>query len=439
MTYDEFLIETSSLIAAIDQKISEQLSVIMQHEKFRELESIWTSLKQLVDTKGTHTSIRIRILDMSWREISEDLNLSYDIQRTSLYQRIYSRELNTAGGLPFGMILVCHRLSVDGSSGVYEDLSDFDDIYTAQLLGDLGDRCLCQILVGIDEKFFGDAPDIIFSDTERLRRIVESDDFRPWQNLRKASGARFLNIVMPDYLLRRPYCDYQSSFIFTETSNDSSACLWGNAIFLLAMNVVREFIRVSWFGFLRACDEREHTGAIVELPNGEPAVPKILLPAENDSDWADFGLTVLSSLYLSDYPGFFSNSSVITCHNDNERMTGMMQTNLMAMRFSHYVKVMLRDRVGSYDTPDECKKFLSSWLSKYVMNSIFHDESVMARYPLKSYDIKVVPRRDDQTIYDCELKLEPQYQYDLTTAVIVLSASVRNNAAKDNSNEEEKS
>lgn len=430
-SYDEIIADISALIVTLDQEISKQLSVIMHHEKFKTLEADWLSLRNVVFTEYSTSRIKVKILDISWQEISEDLNLSYDIRRSSLYHKIFSKELNTAGGLPFGLIGVSHHLSLDGGTNIYrDDLNDFDDIYTAQLLSELGEACLCHMVVGLDEFFFGDDPEVILQDRQKLARIIDSDDFKPWVNLRNNSSSRFLNVALPDYLVRKPYSYYKSNFIFNETCDSSFSGLWGNAIYLVLINVIREFARVSWFGFLRAYDETAKSGAIVTLPNNQLVIPKMSLCVEDDSNWADLGLTVLTNIYLTDYYGFFSNSSVKTSENEKERLVNMMQTTLMACRFSHYLKVLLRDKVGSYDTPDECRSFLSGWISKYVMSSTFSDESVIARYPLKSFEITVTERPDDSTIYDCDLKIEPQYQFDISTASILLTTTVRSQSSK---------
>ncbi len=428
MSNDDCLELISSLIIAIDQKISKQLSVIMHHQKFKELEANWRSFHQLVNIDYSKHRVKIKLLDISWYEISKDLNLSYDIKRSSLYYKIYSKELNTAGGLPFGLIVVAHHLSDDlNSFDLLDHYGDFDDVYTAELLGDLGKACFAQVIIGLDEYFFGDAPQVIIPNITKLARIIESDDFKSWQNLANHPNANFLNVVLPNYLIREPYVNYAHDFLFTEVGKREDCTLWGNSVFLLAMNVVREFTRISWFGFLRAYDENGEHGAIVELPNKAQLIPKISLAVENDSEWARLGLTVLSNIYLTDIYGFFSNSSVKRFHNETEKIVNMMQTNLMLCRFSHYIKVLLRDKVGNYDSPKECKEFLASWISKYVMNASFSDESVIARYPLKSYEITVTAQKDDPTIYDCEVIIEPQYQYDISTVSITLTTLVRNN------------
>lgn len=425
MTNDECLSLISNLIVGIDQKISQQLSKIIQHKNFRELEALWRSLFVLVNTEYSTSRVKIKVLDISWGEISKDLNLSYDIKHTSLYYKIYSKELDTAGGFPYGALAICHRLSNDNNNDDYFT-NDFDDIYTTQLLGELGDVCLCQILIGLDEYFFGDNPDAILHNQERIQRIVQSQDFIAWQNLRKNKSSRFLNIVFPDYLVRKPYENYFSKFVFNETLTGACEGLWGNAVFLLVSNIIREFSRISWFGFLRAYDENGEHGAVVKLPKPLRVVPKSNFSVESDNYLSDFGLTVLSNVYLTDFYGFYSNSSVKYSKNDTEKVINMMQTNLMSCRFSHYIKVILRDKVANYDTPEDCKKFLDNWISKYVMNSSFADESIVSQYPLKNAEIEVFARKDDATVYDCEVKIEPQYQYDLSTVSITLLTSARN-------------
>ncbi|KFD83042.1 hypothetical protein DN41_3154 [Vibrio cholerae] len=228
---------------------------------------------------------------------------------------------------------------------------------------------------------------------------------------------------MPEYLLRSAYQGYAAGFIFNEVNRCENA-LWGNASYLLACNVIREFDRISWFGFLRSYNEFGSYGAIVENLEGKPTQAKVDIFSEEDGFWAEHGFIVLSSLYLTQQKGFFSNQSVWRAPNDAAKVLGMLQTSLMACRFGHYIKAQMRDQIGRYDSADDCKRNLERWLQKYISEVDYGEDSVMARYPLKACEVTLQEDPQDSTRYLCQIMLQPQYQYDIMDAQVVLSTSI---------------
>lgn len=414
----QFKAVLSSLIRAVDSKLSAQLSEVVQHSEFKKLESSWTSLKQLCVLPISQRRTRIKMLDLSWHRLSADLNLSFDLKRSQLYRKIYMRELDTAGGTPFGMLVVDHKVSAD-----FAEDDEFDDLYTLQLIAELGERSLCSVVLGVDEYFFGDEPARQLHDNARIKRILDSQDFQSWQILRQHRASRFLHLVLPEYRLRGPWKDTPAGFVFNESHGENSV-LWGNPAYLLTANVLREFDRISWFGFLRAYDEYGSYGAILPEFSAKPIESKVALYSEEDGFWAEQGFVPLTNLYLSEQSGFFSNQSVWKTPTESSRLLGMLQTNLMACRFGHYIKAQIRDQLGSYDSATDCKQRLEKWLRNYISEVDYGEDAVMARYPLKSCDIDLTEDPNDPTRYLCQITLQPQYQYEILDAQIVLSTSV---------------
>ncbi|WP_211829602.1 type VI secretion system contractile sheath domain-containing protein [Kistimonas asteriae] len=419
------------LIAELDAVLSEQLTLVVRHGQFQALEASWRSLEGTVLAQGSKGGQRLKLLDCTWAELSADLNLASDIRRSGLFRKVYSRELDTAGGEPFGLLLVDHRVSAGASSA-----TGFDDLYTLQLLADLGARSLCPVVSGVDRQFFGDDPLRILHDRSRVSRILDSEDMASWQLLRTIESARFLGLVLPGIRLRTRWQDCFPGFVFSEPA-DNEGELWGSASWAFVANVMGEFNRISWFGFLRSCDEAGVSGAIVNHPgetgSNRQGIPNYLfspvadidLPAEQDTFWAELGFIPLCSIYLSGQLGFFSNQSVYRadCHH-NEQVKTMIQTTLMACRFAHYVKVLARDLVGSWDSADECRQLLQNWIQDYVSEVDYGEDVVMARYPLKAANVVLTADPDDQTRYRCEISLLPQYQYDYLDSYIQLATDV---------------
>ncbi|EHY1015691.1 type VI secretion system contractile sheath large subunit [Vibrio vulnificus] len=404
------------LISEIDTSISEQLSDVIQHPNFKQLEASWTGLKSLAQLQVSQRRVKIKMLDLSWSMVSADLNYSFDLKQSSLYRKLYSNELDTAGGSPFGMVMVDHNISAD-----YADDQEYDDLYTLQLLSELGELCFCPMVLGTDEFFFGDEPRRLLHDSARIERILTSRDFVSWQLLREKNSSRFLHLVMPEYLIRQPYRQYQAGFVFNERQQEKYA-LWGSSAYLLLGNVMQEFDRISWFGFLRSYDETGSYGAIVQ--DSKELKTKVEIYSEDDGFWSSQGFMPLTSIYISGHKGFFSNQSVWQAPDEAQRQLGMLQTNLMACRFAHYIKVQIRDQVGRYDSAETCRRSLERWLEQFISNVNYGEDAVLARYPLRSCYVRIEEAPHDKTHYLCEIMLQPQYQYEMMDAKVVLTTSV---------------
>lgn len=410
----------AQMIKDLDQQISTQLSVVMQADEFKKLEASWFGLHSLISLPVSSRRIKVKLLDFSWSMLSTDLNQAFEIKRSALYKKVYSNELDTAGGQPFGLLVVDHHVNSE-----LDESHDFDDLYTLQLVAELGEQSLCPVVMGVNNYFFGDEPARLMHDHTRIKRILSSLDLQSWALLRNHSSSRFLHLVLPEYRIRQPRKNYAAGFVFNER-NINANVLWGNAAYLLAVNVIREFDRISWFGFLRAHDNVGNHGAVINIKDesGSLLKARIDIFSESDGFWAEQGFVPLSSIYLSQQLGLFSNQSVWQPTSEVNKASGMLQTNLMACRFGHYIKVKMRDRIGRFDSAASCQRDLMRWLETYISNLDYGDEAIMARYPLKSADVKFIEDRYDSTRYHCQITLQPQYQYEMLDSHITLMTDV---------------
>ncbi|MCL6271443.1 type VI secretion system contractile sheath large subunit [Sansalvadorimonas sp. 2012CJ34-2] len=427
----EFVMQ--GLIAEIDERISRQLEPVIQDNHFKKLEALWRNLRALAGEGYPAGQVRIRILDMTWSQLSDDLNLSFTLKDSSLYRRIYQQEFSTSGGHPFGLLLVDHAVTTD-----LDPDTGHDDLYTMQLLGQLGHESLCPVLLPVADHFIGtDDPDV-WTDPERVGRIFASDDFTGWRQLRSEKVSQFIGLTMPAIRIREPWANYQNQFLFDEQSAFAadSSTLWGNSAFALARNVLREFCRISWFGFLRSGTDARSGGALVDLYS-EPVISMRITPAL-DNFYSENGFVPLANGYLDNKIGIFSNRSVFQPEgagagagvgesSSDAAVISMLQTTLLACRIGHYLKAQIRDKIGSYKSASECERELNAWLQTYTSNVEHAEEHILARYPLKKSMVKV--EGDSGTgRFHCQVSMQPQYQFDFLTSSIVLRTELGRNS-----------
>ena len=408
----------AKVILDLDEALSRQLSLVIQAASFKALEASWRGIEFLVSESASFRKVKLKILDWDWDAISRDLRYSFELKRTGLYRKIYSDEFDMAGGTPFGLLLVDHKIK----SNDEEDVNS-DDLYTVQLLSELAEVALCPAILGVDYCFWGDEPGHLFQDLSRIDRILKSSDFNSWALLREKPSSRFLSLVFPEYLVRSSYQHHCAGFLFNERPTHKNM-LWGNAAYLLVANVIREFDRTNWFGFLTSYNASGSYGAIVQ--SQEPIVSRIDIHSEDDPFWRAHGFIPLSSVYLTHQKGFFSNQSVWRPSDKDSENEASLQTHLMACRFAHYIKAQIRDRIGRFETPDSALDVLKRWLQKYTSSSSHSTERAMAAYPLHSFQIKVEKINGDETKYQCEVILTLKYQSNLQNVQVFLSTPLNN-------------
>ncbi|PSW21399.1 hypothetical protein C9I98_05540 [Photobacterium sanctipauli] len=456
--FDEGMLESpqalrasvNRLIAEIDRAVSEQLSALIHHPEFTQLESSWRGVETLVSLPVNYQKIKVKLLDLSWDGLSYELNTAVSLKRTSLYNLIGNRELNTSGGQPYGMIVVDHKVSMNFET-------DFDDLYTLELLAQMGDLCLCPFITSPADDFFGESGADWLSDTARVNKILEGPEFISWQRLRSLSISRFIGLTLPNVCLRRPYSNHSArQVVFTEYQDANSNVsgpsasgasvsgqgmsgqggavqgLLGNSAFLFASIAIREFNRINWFGFMKSRWQDKYCGSLVNLPtsgSGTTAThqpsPDIRFITEMGGFYADSGFIPLCHSLTTDKYFFRGNASIWNHGKDDaEAVMGQIQTTLMICRIAHYLKVQIRGMMGNFQTAQECENFLNGWLDKYASNLSDADETTLAKYPLSKGRVEVREIEGQLGRYTCDVLVQPQYQFDNACGEVLISTDL---------------
>ena len=419
------LASVNQLIAEIDRRVSQQLAELIHHPEFTQLESSWRGVEALVSLPVNYQKIKVKILDLSWNELSRELNTAVSLRRTPLYNLIGNKELNTSGGQPYGMVVVDHQVSMNLDS-------DYDDLYTLELLARMGDMCLCPFILSPADDFFGEPGADWLSDTTRVHKILQGPEYISWQRLRCLSISRFIGLTLPKVRLREPYTSQAAKRIVFHDDSRSGDGLWGSAAFLFASIAIREFNRINWFGFMKSRWQDKYYGALVNVPPSGSGTVATLQPSPDIRFITDMGgfyaengfIPLCNSLTTDKY--FFRGNSSIWNHgkDDAEAVMGQIQTTLMICRIAHYLKVQIRGMMGNFQTAQECENYLNGWLDKYASNLFDADEATLAKYPLSKGRVEVREVEGQLGRYTCDVLVQPQYQFDNTCGEILLSTDL---------------
>lgn len=413
----------STLISTIDTKLSLQLDEVLHEPEFQKLERNWLSLQQLVSLPISYQRAHVKLLDMNWAEISSDVNQAYSTKSSDLYNKIGNNELNTLGGHPFGCITFSHPISMD-----IDFDADYDDLFTVELLGKLGEATLCPMLFSPVSTFFGESGADWLSDIERINKILSGPDFKAWQDLRSKPSSRFIGMALPQVRLRDAYKNRRAGFIYNEQGKGS----WGLANMVLATTIMREFHRVNWFGFLKSRWNDKLQGAVINLPANhyfdshlQKPVTDISLFGQLSNFYAQSGFIPLAKSPLTDKFYFNGNNSIWQCgQSDNDKVLTQIQTTLMSCRIAHYLKVQVREMIGSFNNATECELFLTHWIDKFSSNVSFANEETLSKYPLSFAKVSVTESSSQAGSFACTLRIVPQYQFDYFSGEVVLTTDL---------------
>jgi type VI secretion system ImpC/EvpB family protein len=440
-----------AMIVGLELQIERSLSSILHHPEFRALEARWAGLRLLVesvpdefveDVSEDHDSIVVSIWNVSKSELAEDLRDARSPTTTALYQEVYQRSFNTAGGQPFGIIL--------------GDYSFSDHPSDVALLRDIGTVCDTAfspfVAAAAPEMFhiehFSQLYALIRSDVWEKKESLLSGLFREptyvdWNGLRRSFAARFIVLALPRFLMRRSYdpgrflgrrarwYDSEQPHPYHEkcAASESVEPLWGNPAFALGEVVLRSFARSGWLADIHGLPAAPSRAGVVplvvcdEFPTDEPGLfPKfsteIMITDELEKELSALGFVCLCDRYPS--PCAFFGSTPTICEpeemneagaNISQRMSSMLQYMLCACRFAHYIKRIGHDRVGTTGTADDYERTLHNFLIQFVLEDENAPAELKARQPLSDAHVRVSPLPVTGE-YHCEIMLKPHYELD---------------------------
>ena len=407
-----FRARVGRLICQIDQQLSEQLTEIIDAPPFAALEASWRGVNSVVHEAAGAADVIVRLFDMSWAELSRDLNTASSDRRTILYRNVGLRELETSGGQPFGVLCVDHGVLMDIENG-------YDDLYTAQLLCALGERCACPIILGVGRDFFDEDDAAWMSDLRRIDSILSSQDYEGWHRLRQIPAARFLGLVWPDVLARGRYENVDTAFRFHQAPSQSEG-LWQRSVYAFARTIIAEYRRCAWFGFLKLVGDKTGQGAVLGPDNSPVAagtrraeVCRTRASHGIGQFMSEAGFIPLCESTKSGALYFVGNRSVSdTGANPAAEVLTQIQSVLITCRMVHYIKVQIRALIGQIKSAGECELVLNNWLQNYCSNLAEAAPEILAKYPLRDARVSVKDIGSEQGRFACEILIRPQYQID---------------------------
>lgn len=426
-------------IARIDHLVNDQLNEIIHHPGLQKLEASWRGLWYLVAQADGNRNIKIRFLDITWAEITKDIERALDVDQSQLFQKIYSEEYGTPGGEPYGAIIGDYEISHKRSIR-----HPFDDIATLNGISQIAAAAFAPFITAASSEFFGLDNFTALGMPINLHSIFAQTEYVKWRALREKQDSRFLGLTLPRILMREPYRtspgSYKGIFFYEKSNheNQSSSELWGNAAYAFGGVLIREFANVGWFGHIRGVPRDEIGGGLLTNLSSvnfatdadgiacKPSVD-IVITDTMERELSDLGLMPLCHCYDTPFSAFYSNQSVqqprsrLSRSDDvNAKLSAMLQHVLCASRVAHYLKVMIRDKIGSFITADECERFLTEWLFKYTTGREDLEWEEQARYPLRQAAVSVNEHPNKPGQYLCVIHLVPHYQLDQMVAELEL-------------------
>lgn len=422
-----------AIIAELDRKLSEQINLIMHHESFQKLEGAWRGLHYLVNNTETDEMLKIRVMNISKADLGKTLKrykgTSWD--QSPLFKRIYEEEYGQFGGEPFGCLVGDYHF--DQSPQDVEILSEIAKVSAAAHAPFIA----------------GAAPAIMQMDSWQelanprdLTKIFTTPEYAAWRSLRSSDDARYLGLAMPRFLARLPYGAKTSpvdEFDFEEDTAgaDHSRYTWANSAYAMAVNINRSFKEYGWCSRIRGI---ESGGAVQNLPvhsfptddgGVDMKCPtEIAISDRREAELAKNGFMPLIHKKNSDFAAFIGAQSLQKPaeYDDpdataNANLAARLPYLFACCRFAHYLKCIVRDKVGSFKERDEMQRWLQDWIMNYVDGDPAHSsDDTKARRPLSAAEVVVEEIEGNPGYYSAKFFLRPHYQLEgLTVSLRLVS------------------
>lgn len=409
------------MLAAIDQKMSAQLDLILHDESFQKLESAWRGLKFVVDRTDFRQNIRIEVLNASKEELLADFEDSPEIVKSGLYKHIYSAEFGQFGGKPYGAVVANYEMSAGPQ-----------DVKLMQFMSSVGAISHAPVIASAGPKMFGCEKYEDIANLKDLESIFEGPKYAKWNAFRETEDARYMGLTVPRFLLRIPYGPETvpvKSFNYNEaTEGDTDKYLWGNAAYTLATRLTDSFAQYRWCPNIIG---PQSGGAVENLPvhtyesmgQVQSKVPtEVLVTDRREYELAEQGFIALTMRKGSDNAAFFSANSVQKPKNFgntpegkqaelNYKLGTQLPYMMMINRLAHYIKVLQRENIGSWKSRAELQDELSKWISQYVADQENPSAEVRSRRPLRKAEILVEDVEGEPGWYRVGMSVVPHFKY----------------------------
>ncbi|WP_432460631.1 type VI secretion system contractile sheath large subunit [Agarivorans sp. QJM3NY_25] len=427
-------------IAGIDELISKQLAEVMHHPSFQKLEGSWRGLNYLVMNSETSQTLKIRVLSMSKKELHKDLSKAVEFDQSQIFKKVYESEFGTPGGEPYGALV-----------GDYEFTNHPEDIESLSLMSNVAAAGFAPFLSASSPALFGFDNWTELTKPRDLEKVFESLEYTKWRSFRESDDSRFVTLAMPRVLARLPYGEATTpieEFRYEEfeldpqtgmskTTEHDEYC-WMNASYVLGARMTEAFAK---YGFCTAIRGAEGGGKVENLPShlfvSDDGDPDLKCPTEigitdrREAELSKLGFLPLCHYKNTDYAVFFGAQ---TCQKSkrfdnpditaNAAISSRLPYIMATSRFAHYLKVMARDKIGSFMEAEDVENWLNRWILSYVNASEGGGQEIRAKYPLADAKVQVKEIPGAPGSYNAVAWLRPWLQMEELTTSLRLVAKI---------------
>ena len=434
VTYSKNLTVTfNKAIEAIDAAMSKQLAAIMHHEKFKKLEGSWRGLNYLVMNSETGTNLKIRVFNASKRDLYKDLSKAVEFDQSQTFKKIYENEFGIAGGEPYGSLI-----------GDFEFTNHPEDIELLEKISNVAAASFAPFVAAASPSLFGFDDYSELSKPRDLEKIFDSIEYAKWRSFRESEDARFVSLVMPRVLSRLPYGEDTKpveEFGYEEAPRDAGGAAksmdhedycWMNASYVMATRLTDAFAQHGWCTAIRGA---EGGGKVENLPahvfvsddgDADQKCPtEIGITDRREAELSKLGFLPLCHYKNTDYAVFFGAQTAQKAKKydrpeatANAAISARLPYIMATSRFAHYLKIMARDKIGSFMEASDCEAWLNRWILNYVNGNPDVGADMKAKYPLAEAKITVKEIPGSPGAYNAVAWMRPWLQMEeLTTSM----------------------
>lgn len=420
-------------IAKVDDLLTAQCNEVLHHPDFQRLEATWRGLHYLVKKTETGPLLKLKVLNVSKDELLDDFERASDKDQSALFKKIYEEEYGTFGGHPFSCLV-----------GDYYFGRGIRDVTLLEKLSKVAASAHAPFLAGADPRLFDMDSFTQLGEPRDLSKIFESTEMVPWNSYRDTEDSRYVALALPRFLLRLPYHHEDApveSFRFDENVDGRTheKYLWGNAAWALAERITHAFALYRWCAAIRGF---EGGGVVEGLPvhtfkadSGDTVMKcptEAAITDRREKELDNLGFITLCHCKGTDYAVFFGGQMTqrpktgydIPDANANARISAMLPYILAASRFAHYLKAIVRDKVGSFYTAGTLSEYLNRWIGNYILGRDDAGQDLKAQYPLREARVDVADVPGKPGAFKAVAFLRPHFQLEELTTSIRLVASL---------------
>ena len=429
----------NSAIAEIDKVMSKQLSAIMQHEKLQKLEGSWRGLNHLIMNSEISSQLKIRMLNLSKKELTKDLEKAVEFDQSQTFKKIYESEFGTAGGEPYAALI-----------GDYEFSGHPDDLDLLSNMSNIAAAGFCPFISAAAPEMFGFDSFTELSKPRDLEKIFDSAEYIKWRSFRDSEDSRFVTLTMPRVLARLPYGSDTKpieAFNFEEASMDTDGrqlesehdeYCWMNAAYSMGTTLTKSFSEYGWCTSIRGA---EGGGKVEGLPShtfvsddgdvDQKCPTEIGITDRREAELSKLGFLPLCHYKNTDYAVFFGAQTTQKPKQfddpdatSNAEISARLPYIMATSRIAHFLKVMARDKIGSFMEAGDAEEWLNRWIANYVNGSPGASAEMKARFPLAEASVEVKEVPGQPGVYSAIAWMRPWLQMEELSASLRLVANI---------------